>query len=74
MDIDWDLRIWVETPKEICLERGLAREHMPKERAFAAWKEVWQPEEDEYIKKTNPIGKANIVLDGIKPFATQVVK
>ena len=27
-DLDWDIKIWVEAPKEVCLERGLARENM----------------------------------------------
>ena len=39
-DLDWDLKIWVETPKEVCLERGVARESLPHERALAAWRDI----------------------------------
>jgi uridine kinase len=72
-DLDWDLKIWVETPKEMCLERGVARESMPHERALAAWRDVWQLAEDAYIQNFNPASKANLVIDGTKPFEEQVV-
>lgn len=74
MDLDWDLKIWVETPPSICLQRGLMREHMPKERVLRAWNEVWQPEEDKYIQKNKPLEIADTVIDGTKPFEHQLVK
>lgn len=70
-DIDWDLKIWVETPKEICLERGLARENMPREKTIPAW-QVWQQQEDAYIRDFGPQHRADIVIDGTLPFEKQL--
>lgn len=70
-DLDWDLKIWVETPKEVCLERGLAREKMPREKIIPAWK-VWQRREDEYMRDFKPQEQADIVIDGTKPFGEQL--
>lgn len=69
---DWDLKIWVETPKDICRERGMARETMPKERVRLAWETVWQPLETTYIDKTHPQQLADIVIYGTKPFEEQI--
>lgn len=69
--LDWDLKIWVEAPKEVCLERGLAREHMPKERVLKAW-QIWQLAEDKYIANTRPQEVADIIIDGTKPFEAQL--
>lgn len=71
-NIDWDLKIWVETPKQLCLERGLAREKLPVAQAKKAWEEVWQPEEDTYIAKNKPKEHADIVIDGATPYDKQV--
>lgn len=62
-DLDWDLKIWVETPKDVCLERGLARDALPGERKkiMAAWK-VWQQQEDAYISQQHPQDIADIVI------------
>jgi len=70
-DLDWDLKIWVETPKDMCLERGLARESMPHDRALKAW-QVWQAAEDKYIQAFSPANKADLVIDGTKPFEGQI--
>ena len=71
-ELEWDLKIWVETPKDVCLERGLSRDKIQKDKVIKAWKEVWQPREDEYIKKNNPLEKADIVIDGSKPFTSSL--
>jgi uridine kinase len=70
-DLDWDLKIWVETPKEICLERGLARENMPLEKSLPAWN-VWQQREDEYIRDFKPQEEADIIINGAKLFEEQL--
>ena len=71
-ELDWDLKIWVETPKEICLERGLHRDNeLGKERVLKAWN-IWQQREDEYIQKTQPLQAANLILDGTMPFSEQI--
>ncbi len=71
-DLDWDLKIWVETPKEICLERGLAREHMPRDQVLHAWEQVWQPREDEYIERVKPLETADLIINGTELFDTQI--
>lgn len=70
-DLDWDLKIWVEAPKEVCLARGLVREKMPRERVISAW-ELWQRQENEYIRDFAPKEKADVVIDGTKPFEEQI--
>lgn len=70
-DLDWDLKIWVEAPKDICLERGIARESMPKNRVLGAWK-IWQAQEDDYIHDFRPQQKADVVIDGTRPFEVQL--
>lgn len=70
LPVDWDIRIWVETPEEICLERGLQREgaKVLGKRAMAAWSQVWQPRESRYIAKLHPTQIADYVVDGTQPF------
>ena len=71
-ELDWDVKIWVEAPKELCLVRALKREAMPRERVIEVWENVWQPREDEYIARVNPAEAADIVLDGAIPFKEQL--
>ena len=72
LDLDWDLKLWVEAPKAVCLERGVARESVPRERALVAWRDIWQPTEDAYIQDFNPVSKADLVIVGTKPFEEQI--
>jgi uridine kinase len=72
MPIHWDLKIWVETPREACLQRGLARELMPPERVAAVWQQLWQPREDQYIDEVGPQTVADLVIDGTRPFGDQL--
>ena len=69
--MDWDIKIWVEAPKEVCLERGLARENMPRDRVLKAW-QIWQSAENEYIVNVKPQEIADIVIDSTKPFEEQL--
>lgn len=71
LGLDWDLKIWIETPKKACLERGLARENMPPEKTIPAWR-LWQAKEDAYIRDFCPQEKADVVIDGLKPFEDQL--
>jgi cytidylate kinase len=75
LPVPWDLRIWVETPAAVCLERGLGRDGGVAlgERAVTAWTQVWQPREQRYIDTTDPVTSADLVLDGTTPFADQLV-
>jgi uridine kinase len=73
LPVDWDIKIWVETPKTICLERGLQREgaKVLGERATTAWSQVWQPRESRYIANLQPLEIADYVLDGTQPFENE---
>ncbi|MFN8158374.1 MAG: hypothetical protein U0R68_13230 [Candidatus Nanopelagicales bacterium] len=74
LDAPWDVRIWVETPSSVCLERGLGRDGgiALGERARLAWTTVWQPREEAYIAATQPQRRADLVLDGTRPFEPQL--
>jgi uridine kinase len=52
--------IWIETPREVRLERGLARDGAG---ALAQW-EQWMEAEDRYIESERPAERADIVLRG----------
>jgi len=52
--------IWVETPRELCLQRGLERDG---EQARVQWEE-WMAEEDEYFEREQPRARADLVLRG----------
>lgn len=71
-DLDWDLKIWVEAPRDLSLQRGLERDQMPREQAVAAWEKIWRPREDSHIESVDPLKTADIVLDGTKPFEEQL--
>jgi uridine kinase len=52
--------IWIETPREVRLKRGLERDG---EQARAQW-EQWMEEEDRYIERERPAEHADHVLRG----------
>ncbi len=67
-------RVFVDTPKDICLERGIARDtgtEKSKEELTKMWEE-WFVEEEIYIQRDNPKQKADIVIDGTLPFKKQI--
>lgn len=72
-DLSWDYTIWVETPPDVCLQRGLARHDDQDARHYLqqVWQQVWVPREDEYIKRFDPLTAADLVIDGVMPFDEQ---
>jgi uridine kinase len=52
--------IWVETPRAVCLKRGLERDG---EQARAQW-EQWMEAEDRYVEREHPAERADRVLPG----------
>jgi uridine kinase len=52
--------IWIETPRELRLQRGLERDGAD---ARAQW-ERWMDAEDRYIERERPAARANLVLCG----------
>ena len=57
----YDLRIWVECPPTVRLERGLARDGAA---ARDLWVNDWMPAEDRYIAAHQPHDKAHALFDG----------
>jgi uridine kinase len=58
---DYDLRVWVEAPRDVRLARGVARDG---EEARATWEEIWMPMEDRYVARDNPVAAADLIVDG----------
>lgn len=52
--------IWVETPMELCLERGLERDG---QEALPDWQK-WIAEEKDYIARDNPRQYVNTIVSG----------
>jgi len=70
------LGIYVDTPRDICLQRGIERDltsdtGKTKEEITRMW-EAWAADEDDYIKNDNPKAYADIVVDGTKSFNEQI--
>lgn len=57
----WDLTIWVECSRELRLRRGIERDG---EALRWKWETVWMPEEEAYVRAQDPIGRADVVVDG----------
>ena len=57
----YDLRIWVECPRDVRLSRGLARDG---EGARGRWEEDWMPAEDRYVVEHRPWELADLIVDG----------
>jgi len=55
------VRVWVEAPYDVRLARGVARDG---EAARATWVDVWMPSEDRYVERDDPVGCAQLVVDG----------
>jgi uridine kinase len=52
--------IWIETPREVRLSRGLERDG---DSARANW-EAWMADEDDYIRRERPADRADLVIPG----------
>ncbi len=61
---DYDVRVWVDAPYDVRLERGVARDG---EEARATWVERWIPMEERYVERDDPISCAHVVVDGGGP-------
>jgi uridine kinase len=68
------LCIFVDTPKEVCIQRGIERDKATgtsEEELVKMWNE-WFRQEDIYILRDEPQKYADIVVDGTKPFGEQI--
>lgn len=69
------LSIFIDTPKELCFKRGVERDRgngKTEEEVSKMW-EKWFKEEDVYMQRDRPKEYADMVIDGTKPFADQVI-
>ncbi|HEX7065410.1 MAG TPA: uridine kinase [Bacillales bacterium] len=57
----YDYKIWVESPRELRLQRGIERDG---EEAREWWEKEWMPEEERYARAQNPKASADLVIDG----------
>lgn len=63
----YDLRIWVECPRNLRLARGLARDG---EAARACWEHDWMPAEDCYVAECRPAAGVDVVVSGVPETAS----
>lgn len=57
----YDYKIWVETPREVRLQRGIERDG---ELMRKMWENVWMPEEDFYAENDLPRERADLIING----------
>jgi len=57
----FDLRIWVEAPRDVRLARGVARDG---EDSRDTWENTWMPREEAYIARDDPVSSAHLVVSG----------
>lgn len=57
----WDLKVWVETPYDLRLERGVERDGESERETWTTW---WMPQEDTYVERESPMTRADIILPG----------
>ena len=53
------VRIWVEAPRVVRLERAVARDG---EGARSEWEERWLPSEDAYVERDDPVSCAHVIV------------
>lgn len=63
VELPWDLRVWVDAPRELRLARALARDG---EARLPLWRDVWWPSEEAYIAAQHPERRADLVVDGAR--------
>ena len=62
----YDVRVWVEAPRDVRLARAVARDGEASRRE---WEERWMPSEDRYVERDDPIACAHLVVDNSEPLA-----
>lgn len=67
--------IFVDTPLEVCLQRGFERDRgqdsKSDEEIQEMWRE-WYKNEEGYIERDDPKDFADLIIDGTKPFEEQI--
>lgn len=63
----YDYRIWVETPYDVRLRRGVARDELTRdgEASRIAWETIWLPQDQRYFNHDRPDLRADAIINGI---------
>lgn len=59
----YDIKIWIDCPREIRLSRGIKRDG---EDARELWEDNWMISEDIYLEEQKPFQRADLVFSGTK--------
>jgi uridine kinase len=62
LSIYYGLRLWMECPRDVRLQRGLERDG---EQARSQWEDDWMKEEDRYIASHKPHLQAHKIIQGM---------
>lgn len=57
----YHVRVWVEAPATLRLERGVERDG---EEERSTWAEVWMPREERYVERDRPVECAHLIVEG----------
>ncbi|MBV9952796.1 MAG: hypothetical protein JO291_12635 [Acidimicrobiia bacterium] len=70
----WDLRIWMDVPAPLALERGIARDTDMEgaDESLRLHRDRFQPGERLYVEEVDPKSKADLVIDNTD-FANPVI-
>jgi GNAT superfamily N-acetyltransferase len=60
--VPWALTVWVEAPRELRLERALARDG---EAMRGQWLDHWMPSEDAYVARDHPQQRVDLLVSGV---------
>jgi uridine kinase len=58
----YDLKVWVETPRDVRLTRAVERDG---ESEREQWVKVWMPNEEAYIHRDQPLQCVDLVVSGL---------
>jgi uridine kinase len=61
LDVPWALRIWVDAPREVRLQRALERDGAAM---LGHWLDVWMPSEEAYIAREHPQHRVDLLVEG----------
>ncbi len=62
VDVPWDVRVWVDAPRDVRLHRALARDGVAM---TTRWLEDWMPSEEAYVARDHPDERADLLVTGV---------
>lgn len=71
------LSILVDAPKEVCLKRGFERDQGKDDKSDEEIRQMWEQgyrDEEKFFERDQPKARADIVIDGTKPFEDQLIE